>query len=216
MRKLSILAAGKVSLEDFAALSPFFDSVELLDLMISASDPLDARKTEINRAVDGASSPWILILRERETVDAALARELSDASGEAPAAWGFRVRSVRFYCGEPLRLGRDDGGEIRFLHRRHCRFDPKSEVREMKVEGPVLRLRTPLRVTTFASPEEHRAFLDETAIPHSSLRQVLLFAQRAISSGAWRGHLAALRFLWIEAGYDHEGRSADRPFVAGE
>lgn len=213
MRTLTILAAGDVRSEDFDALAPLFDSVAQIPLAILPRAPLEEHKAAVNRAIDASPGGWILILRERESVDSILAAELSKAASEHPAAWGYRVRAAPFYCGRPLHVGDDRQGEIRFLHRRHCRFDLKSEGREMKVEGPVQRLRTPLRVLTFDSSAEHRAWLETTAVPHSVLRRLLLFARDAVATGAWRMRWTTLQFLWIEAAYDREGRPDGRPSI---
>jgi hypothetical protein len=53
---------------------------------------------------------------------------------------------------------------------------------------------------TFRSPEEHRAYLEKTAVPHSWLRHRLLFARNALAARARDQN--TLRYLWIEAGFD--------------
>lgn len=99
-----------------------------------------------------------------------------------------------------MRIGRQEG-EVRLLHKRHyMRFASKGEWEEITVQGTVVRLANPLRTVTFPSVEDHRAWLEKNAVPHSTLRRVLLFLRDAIGT---RAHDAnTLRYLWIEAGFD--------------
>jgi hypothetical protein len=195
---LSVLAVGEVSAGQFAALLERFQ-VELIDLQLAPSVAIGSVKGAVNRAIDASAHPWILILRQLETVDRDLAAEIGQAAGEKPLAWGYRLRRRLLYGGKTLLL--DDDGEVRLFHRRHCRFDPRSESEEMKVEGPVIRMRNRLRVDLYGSPEEHRAYLAAHAVPHSTVRQALLFVHAAIFQRALRS-MAAIRYYWIEAGYD--------------
>ena len=68
------------------------EHLEQLVLDIPPRDSLTEHRAELNRAVDAATADWVLIVRERETVDDALAREIADAMA-AGKAWGFRIRS---------------------------------------------------------------------------------------------------------------------------
>lgn len=147
-----------------------------------------ASRAEINRAIDAAANDWILIMRAPETVDAQLASEIARALGGM--AWGYRVRTVAMYAGKPLRVGGD--GELRLIHRRHRR--PEG------VEGPVVRMQNPLRAISFKSVEEHRAYLEKHAVTHSLIRRVLIFLRNARTLDA-----NTLRYLWMEAAYDHGG-----------
>src|SRR5207237_474212 len=84
---------------------------EQLVLDIAPRDPLTKHRAELNRAVDAASDDWILIIRERETIDDALAKEIAAATSAAKA-WGFRIRSTPYYAGKPLRVGSADGERL--------------------------------------------------------------------------------------------------------
>lgn len=191
--QLSIVTLGHVHAEDLTALTPHFTKLEQLVLDIAPRDPLTKHRAELNRAVDAASDDWILIVRERETIDDALAKEIAEAM-TAAKAWGFRVRSTPYYAGKPLRVGNDDG-ELRLFHRRHfLRRD------ELAVQGTVIRLNHELRSITFDSVAHHREYLEKNAVPHSSLRRALLFIRYAI--GARTLDANTLRYLWIEAGFD--------------
>jgi hypothetical protein len=200
-RSLGVIAIGAVAIDAFATLEPLFGSVELLEIDVPPCDPLLLHRALIHQAVDASSARWFLILRERESVDAALASELARAAVDAPRAWGYRLRTQPLYAGEPLLIG-DDGGEIRLFHRRHGRFDKDGKEPEMRVQGTVVRLEQPLRAVTFASAGEHRAWLAAHCIPHSLVRRLLIFAHGAIVTGAWFRSRATLQYLWIEAGYD--------------
>jgi hypothetical protein len=163
--------------------------------------------------IDGARGDWVLILREREIIEPALAKELASAVSEPPLAWGYRLASVTMYCGRALRIGKDRG-EIRLAQRRHARFDLRSPGREMKVQGTVIRVNQPLRRITFESPAQHRRHLAERGVPHSLLRRLLLFSRNAVVTGSlWRS-ATTLRYLWIEAGYD--GGSGQEPVVRSQ
>lgn len=197
--RLSIIALGHVHAEELQALTTRFEHVEQLVLDIPPRDALAKHRAEFNRAVDAASADWILIVRERETVDDALAQELFDAASAAKAR-GFRIRVLPIYAGKPLRVGADDG-EVRFFHRRnYLRHANKGQWDEVTVQGSVVRLAHPLRSVTFATADEHRAHLAERAAPHSALRRTLLFLRYALGT---RAHDAnTLRYLWIEAAFD--------------
>jgi len=191
--QLSIITLGHVHAEDLTAFTPHFTKLEQLVLDIPPHDPLTKHRAELNRAVDAASDDWILIVRERETFDDALAKEIA-AAMSAAKAWGFRIRSTPYYAGKPLRVGTDDG-ELRLFHRRHfLRRD------ELAVQGTVIRLENELRSITFESEQKHREYLEKNAVPHSSLRRVLLFVRYAISARTFDAN--TLRYLWIEAGFD--------------
>ena len=195
---LSIIALGDVHAEDIVTLTSQFERIEQLVLDIPPRDPLSKHRAEFNRAIDAATSDWVLVLREREVVDEEAAREIAAAT--AAAARGFRIRSVPWYAGRPLRIGAPQW-EVRLLHRRYyLRFANKGEWDELMVQGSVMRLDHPLRSVTFTSPEEHRAYLAAAAAPHSALRRGLLFAAYAL--GARAHDRNTLRYLWIEAAYD--------------
>jgi hypothetical protein len=191
--RLSIIALGHVHAEDLASLTTKFSHIEQLVLDVAPRDSIESHRAEFNRAVDAATADWVLIIRERETVDEALAQEIAEAM-TAAKAWGFRIRSVPFYAGRPLHIGREEG-ELRLVQRRHL-----LRRGELAVQGTVVRMAQELRSVTFATPEEHRAHLAERAARHSKLRQLLLFLRYV--AGTRTRDANTLRYLWIEAGYD--------------
>jgi hypothetical protein len=193
-QQLSVVTLGHVHVDDLAALTPHFQKVEQLVLDVAPRDELTQHRAELNRAIDAATGDWILVVREREVIDDALAGEIAAAT-TAGKARGFRIRSVPFYAGKPLRVGAS--AELRLLHRRYyIRF-----AKEMQVQGTVVRLDEPLRSQSFASVEEHRQYLEKNAVPHSLLRRLLLFAHHVAVTRALDAN--TLRYLWIEAGFDH-------------
>lgn len=197
--RLSIIALGHVHAEDLAPLTTRFTHIEQLLLDVAPRDPLSRHRAELNRAIDAATADWLLVIRERETVDEALATEIAQAVSEAKAR-GFRIRSVPFYAGKPLRL-EEGTGEVRLFHRRnYMRHANKGEWEEITVQGSVVRLSNALRSVTFATAEEHRAHLAAKAVPHSSVRRVLLFAKYVIGTRARDRN--TLNYLWIEAAFD--------------
>jgi len=197
---LSIVTLGHVHAEDLVALTPHFSRIEQLVLDVPPRDPLAKHRAEFNRAVDAATADWLLVLRERETIDAGLATEIATAAADAKAR-GFRIRSVPTYAGQPLHIGDAQGGEVRLFHRRYyLRFANKGEWQEIMVQGSVVRLTNELRSVTFMSSDEHRAHLAKRAAPHSTLRRVLLFLRYALATGTLDRN--TLRYLWVEAGFD--------------
>jgi hypothetical protein len=188
---LSLITLGHVHAAAFEPLTPHLIRIEQLVVDLPPRVALAEKRAELNRAIDAASSDWVLILREREEIGAALAAEIA-AAMTAAKAWGFRIRVEPIYAGRPLRLG-DAVGEIRLLQRRHL-------IRrgELAVQGSVVRLEQPLRAITFESAAAHREYLARTAVPHSSLRRLLLFLRNARTLDR-----NTLLYLWIEAGYDH-------------
>ena len=196
MPALSIITIGHVHVEDVMPLGERFAPLEQLVLDLHPRADIDAHRAELNRAVDASTADWLLIVRERETVDAALAKELLDVITAEPArAWGFRIRTQPLYAGQPLRLGGDDAGELRLFHRRH--FLRRGE---LAVQGTVIRLASPFRAVTFATPAEHHDYLAKSGVPHSVLRRTLLFLRNAIASRT--ADRNTLRYLWIDAGFD--------------
>jgi hypothetical protein len=196
---LSVIALGDVHAENIVALTPLVARIEQLVLDVPPRDPVAKHRAEFNRAVDAATSDWVLIVREREQIDEALAQEIV-ASATAGKARGFRIRAIPWYAGAPLRLG-EDGGELRLFHRRYyLRYADKGEWKEPAVQGSVVRLVNAFRSITFASTEEHRAHLSAKVAPHSALRRILLFASYAIATRTLDRN--TLRYLWIEAEFD--------------
>lgn len=197
---LSIVTLGHVHAEELAALTPHFQSLEQLVLDVPGRDPLAKHRAEFNRAVDAAANDWMLVIRERETIDDSLAAEIAQAAAGAKAR-GFRIRSVPFYCGRPLRIGGEEG-EVRLFHRRYyVRFANKGEWQQLAIQGTVVRLENILRSMSFDSPAAHREQLSRTAVPHSGLRRVLLFVRYLAEARTLDAN--TIRYLWIEAGFDH-------------
>lgn len=197
---LSVVAFGEVHAEDLVALTPLVAKIEQLVLDVPPRDAVAKHRAEFNRAIDAATADWVLIVREREAIDEALAKEIVEAASSGKAR-GFRIRSVPFYSGAPLKIGADQGGELRLFHRRYyLRYADKGEWKEPNVQGSVVRLTHAFRSVTFASPEEHREYLAAKAAPHSALRRALLFVSYLLSVRTLDRN--TLRYLWIEAEFD--------------
>jgi len=187
---LSILSLGHVHTESFEPLTQHLTRIEqVVTNLPSQARLLDAR-AELNRAIDAAANDWVLVLRERETLDDAVAGEIAGAL-RSPQCWGYRVRTVPMYAGKPLHI--DQEGELRLFQRRHL-----LRRGELIVEGSVVRLENTLQAITFSSTDEHRAYLAKRAVPHSRLRQLLIFLRNARTLDS-----NTLRYVWIEAGFDH-------------
>lgn len=191
---LSVITLGHVHSDPLNPLTPHFTRLEQVQTNLPARASLEDHRAELNRAIDAAAADWIFILREREEIDVPLAREISESASDSPRAWGYRVRTVPYYSGQPLRIG-SAAGELRLLHRRHL-----TRRGDLLVQGSVIRLGHTLRMETFASSAEHRAYLEKTAVPHSWLRHRLLFARNAMTTRA--RDVNTLRYLWIEAAFD--------------
>ncbi len=190
MSELSVIALGHIHTEAIEPLTAHLTRLEQVMTNLAPRASLNDSRAELNRAIDAAAHDWILIVREREFVDPALASEIAQKMTAADA-WGFRIRVVPIYSGKPLRLG-GDAGELRLFHRRHL-----LRRGDLAVQGTVIRLERPLKAVTFESTQEHRAYLEKQGVPHSSLRRLLLFLRNARTFDA-----NTLRYLWIEAGFD--------------
>lgn len=193
MTGLSIIAIGHVHAESVLALTKEFSPVEQLVLDVHPRAELLQHRAELHRAIDAASNDWVVVVREREEVSETLAREIAGAAVESPRAWGYRIRTVPLYAGEPLRLG-DTAGELRLFHRRH--FLRRGD---LNVQGTVIRLHESLRAVTFATAAEHREYLTANGVPRPVLRRALLFLRNAIGSRTTDRN--TLRYLWIEAAF---------------
>jgi hypothetical protein len=190
--RLSIITLGHVHTEDLEPLTRVFEHLEQLVLDVPPRDALEAHRAELNRAVDAATADWMLIVRERETIDDALAQEIA-AAAAGGKAWGFRIQSLAIYSGKPLRIPQNEF-ELRLFHRRH--FLRRGDV---AVQGTVVRLTHPLRSITFASADEHRDYLAKKAEKRSTLRRVLMFFRYFLGARTFDAN--TLRYLWIEAGF---------------
>lgn len=201
MTALSIITLGDVHAEHLAPLSECFERLEQLVLDINPRDPLSQHRPEFNRALDAATSDWILVVRERETVGDALAKEVATAANQAKA-WGFRIRVMPYYAGKPLRLDEREG-EVRLFHKRHyMRFANKGEWEEIGVQGTIVRLQSPLQTVTFESAEAHRAYLEKSATRRPLIRRVLRFLRDALGTATTDRN--TLRYIWLEAAFDKD------------
>jgi hypothetical protein len=200
---LSVLMIGAESPQPMPALERRFPAVEFLQFPGDPWRDLRAAGREINTIIDEAASPWILILRNGERVSERLAEEIAQAIGPSPRAWGFRIRSRQTYGGRPLLLGHRTEGEIRLFHRRHARLGGEASGREMKVQGSVVRLRSDLERELYSDSRSHIEDLERRGRRVSVPRRLVRFLRLTLAHGAWRD-LTTLRFLWIEARFDHE------------
>jgi hypothetical protein len=191
--RLAVVTLGHVHTETLEPLTPHFSHLEQLVLDIPPRVDLNAHRAELNRAVDAATGDWILVVRERETIDAALAKEIAEAM-RAAKAWGFRIRTEALYGGQPLRIG-DQAGEVRLFHRRHL-----LRRGDLGVQGTVVRLANAFRAVTFETADAHREYLAQNGARQSPLRRVLRFARYAIEARTL--DRATLRYLWVEAGFN--------------
>jgi hypothetical protein len=190
--RLSIITLGHVHSEDLAPLTTKFEHLEQLVLDIPPRDALLDHRAELNRAIDAATADWLLIVREREMIDDALAQEIASVTASGKA-WGFRIQAIAIYAGKPLRIPQNDL-ELRLFHRRHL-----LRRGELAVQGTVVRMNAALHSITFASANEHREHLAKKATPRSPLRRVVLFLRYIL--GARARDKNTLRYLWIEAGF---------------
>lgn len=195
---ISLIAVGHLPAAAITPLLEKLERIEVLELDVPFRDPLAKHRAETNRAIDAAANDWILIVRERESIDAELAEEIA-RSIAGDHAHGFRIRTEPFYAGAPLRL-ESNAGEVRLFHRRgFLRFANKGEWQEITVQGSVIRLTHALRTTTFETSEEHEAYLAKNRRARSSMLRAMTFARNATLAATFDKN--TLRYLWIEAGY---------------
>jgi hypothetical protein len=189
--RLSIITLGDVHAEDLAPLAEQFTHLEQLVLDVHPRDPLARHHPELNRALEASSGEWILIVRERERVDAALAKEIA---GALQSGKRFRIRTRVIYAGKPLQIPMGEG-EVRLFSRMQ-----NERIGEESVQAELPVLHNPLRAITFASVAEHRAYLEKNYAPHSTVRRALLFLRDAIGLRTLDAN--TLRYIWTEAGFD--------------
>jgi len=101
---LSVIAVGHLPADAIAPLLDHFEKIEVLQLDVPPRDDLAKHRAEFNRTVDAATNDWVLLVRERETADSELAKEIR-TSIDAGKARGFRIRTTPIYAGKPLTLG---------------------------------------------------------------------------------------------------------------
>ena len=186
--QLSVVCLGHVHNEAIEPLTAHLNRLEQVVTNLGAQVSLGQSRAELNRAIDAAANDWIVIMREREIVDEALASEIAGAITEA-RAWGYRIATMPIYAGKPLRV--DVDGELRLFHRRHL-----LRRGELQVEGSVVRMRNAIQAITFDSVASHRAYLEKSALRRSLLMRILFFLRTARTLDT-----NTLRYLWIEAGF---------------
>ena len=189
--RLSIITLGDVHAEDLAPLAEQFTHLEQLVLDVHPREPLAKHHPEFNRALEASSGEWVLIVREREKVDAALAKEIASVlqSGKR-----FRIRSQPMYGGKPLRIPLGEG-EVRLFSRMQ---NERMSAEAGQADLPVLS--HPLHAISFGSAQEHRAYLESHYAPHSTVRRALLFLRDVIGTRTLDAN--TLRYIWTEAGFD--------------
>lgn len=196
-RSLSVVVAGHPEPSAIENLRKVLDHLELVETNLDPLQRFVGQQAQVNRAIDAAANDWILLLRQHERVTPQLAEEIAQTLVESPRAWGFRCSSETYYAGERLRLEPPGAPELRLLHRRHARVRDGAEF----VQGTIVRTRNPLIRESFASVEDHEAFLADGGIPHSRFRAILILLRNAIATGAiFRKN--DLRYLWREAKWD--------------
>jgi hypothetical protein len=202
MAALTLLTLGEVPEPAMAPLAAHCDAVVRVPVAMPPDAPLAAHRDAVNAAIDAAPHDWLLIVRESESIDDELAREIAAATVDNARAWGFRIRTIRFHAAHPLDLGsaRRDGGEVRLFHKRHyLRFANRGAWDEINVQGTVVRLANALRHERFESVAAHRAWLTAHGTPQPFPRRVLLFLRAALQARTIDRN--TLRFLWMEAGW---------------
>lgn len=195
--RLGVITLGHVHAEELEPLTKHFEHLEQLVLDVAPRDPLAQHRAELNRAIDAASDDWLLVIREREVIDDALAAEVAEAM-RGQKAWGFRIRALVMYCGAPLAIGTERrDGELRLFHRRHL-----LRRGDLAVQGTIIRLNNALRSMSFESADAHRAQLAGSGRKVGVPRRVVTFLHHVLATRARDAN--ALRYLWIEAEYDQQ------------
>jgi hypothetical protein len=192
---LCVVVEGRVDDSRIGSLRDLFDPLRVVEAPAGATrDPV-----KLNRIVDEAGAPWILLAREGERVSGELAVEIAASASPDPRAWGYRIARRALYCGRTLQLWRRDPGEIRLYNRRKARLQPDGR---MKVQGTVVRLGATLDVVVHESESAH---ID--ALRNSDRREVGLVGRLTNWLAAMTRHAPrslarpARRYLWIEAGW---------------
>lgn len=196
--QLSVVCLGHVHNEAIEPLTAHLSRLEQIVTNLGAHVRLSEARAELNRAIDAAANDWIVIMRERETIDDALAGEIAAATGDS-RAWGYRIATTPIYAGRPLRVDAD--GELRLFHRRHL-----LRRGELQVEGSVVRMRNAFQAMTFDSVASHRAYLERTARRRPLVKRILFFLRNARTLD-----VNTLHYLWNEAAFgDQRPATGDR------
>ncbi|MBW3566182.1 MAG: hypothetical protein KY459_15850 [Acidobacteria bacterium] len=130
---------------------------------------------------------WTVELPGDSRLDPGLCSELRDLTraGDGPIVMTVR----REYRGRTLALPPSE--EIVMSRPRSC--------------GAPRRARNPVIISGWKDSSSHRRELERRFVPHSMIRRILLFVSRAYRSRVLDPN--TLRYLWIEAGFDHAGIS---------
>lgn len=193
---LSVVVLGYASGDSVSALGV---ESEVIGTALPADAVVVNHTEELNAVMLRAKHDWLLVLREGERINTALAEEIEEAI-RGTRAWGYRLGVDFIYCGTVINR-RDTVGEIRLVHRRHARFKPNPGAREMFVQGTVVRLQHRLRRVLFETAREHREALEATSERCGALERMRAFLHAAWRERLFGGRLVAARYWWVESHY---------------
>jgi glycosyltransferase involved in cell wall biosynthesis len=195
--------------------------------VLATDPPWPGYAAQRRRAIEAASGPWILALDADEEVTPELAREIREALGAGsdggadggPAAYEilFHTRYLDHWFG---RRGWYRERHLRLARKQALRVTDRRVHEGLEVDGPVGRLRAPIRHYSYRSVAHHQAKLAEYArLKAEDLRER---GRRATPASAcahalgrlFGGYLLQGRFLDGWAGLAHELLGAEASLLA--
>lgn len=107
------------------------------------------------RALDLTTAPWVISLDADEVASNELVQEILMAISSPSGYNGFYIKRQNFFLGRHLRFG-GWGGDwvLRLAQRSKCHFDEALVHERLIVQGPLAKLRSPLRHYSYASARE--------------------------------------------------------------
>jgi glycosyltransferase involved in cell wall biosynthesis len=153
-----------------------------------------------NLALSQAHGDWVLSIDADERVTPELAREIERAIEEGTVS-GYRMPRLSSFCGREIRhSGWYPDYVLRLFRRGKARFSDDLVHERVICEGPIGKLREPLRHKTITSLEDALAKVDRYSTAGA---EMLVASGRRVTfmSGIGHGVVAFLRTYFFRAGF---------------
>jgi glycosyltransferase involved in cell wall biosynthesis len=153
-----------------------------------------------NLALSHARGEWVLSLDADERVTPALAAEIQNAIGGAKAN-GYKMPRLSTFCGKEIRhSGWYPDYVLRLFRRDKARFSDDLVHERVICEGPIAKLREPLRHDTITSPDDALEKIDRYSTAGA---QQLIASGRRVTfiSGILHGGWTFFRTYFLRAGF---------------
>ncbi len=112
--------------------------------------------TQKNWAIPQAMHPWVLVVDADERVTPELRQEIEAVLAGEPGKAAFSIPRVNYFLGREVRHGGWEADRVtRLFQRDRCRYEDRQVHAEVRADGPMGALQSPLLHFTFRSWEQY-------------------------------------------------------------